>query len=104
MDRRRRLADRIGAERGWRPARVGTWVILADTRTNRRHVARHRRLLRRAFPANGHAMRSWLRTACRPDRRAVVPAISAASGSKPGSELAAPGPASVDRTPEASAA
>ncbi len=61
MDRRRRLAARIVADRGWRPAQIGTWVILADTRTNRRHVARHQRLLRRAFPSNGHAMRSWLR-------------------------------------------
>ena len=40
---------------------VATWVILADTRTNRRHVARHGRLLRGAFPANGHGMRRWLR-------------------------------------------
>lgn len=61
MDRRRRLAARIVEARGWRPTNVATWVILADTRTNRRHVAQHRRLLRRAFPANGHAMRSWLR-------------------------------------------
>lgn len=61
MDRRRRLAARIGADRGWQPEHVATWVILADTRTNRRHVARHQRLLRGAFPANGHAMRRWLR-------------------------------------------
>jgi len=61
MDRRRRLAGEIGRSRGWRPDRVGSWVLLADTRTHRRHVARHRRLLRSAFPANGHTMRAWLR-------------------------------------------
>ena len=61
MDRRRRLADRIGAERGWRPRTVGVWVVLADTRTNRRHLARHHRLLRGAFPFDGRAMRRWLR-------------------------------------------
>lgn len=66
MDRRRRLASRIVAERGWRPAHIGTWVILADTRTNRRHVAQHARLLRGAFPANGHAMRRWLGMPDRP--------------------------------------
>jgi transcriptional regulator with XRE-family HTH domain len=66
MDRRRRLAHRIVEERGWRPERVATWVILADTRTNRRHVARHRRLLRGAFPADGHGMRAWLRNPSRP--------------------------------------
>ena len=64
MDRRRRLAHKIVEERGWRPAHVATWVILADTRTNRRHVAQHARLLRGAFPANGFGMRRWLR---RPD-------------------------------------
>jgi transcriptional regulator with XRE-family HTH domain len=61
MDRRRRLADQIVAKRGWRPEQVAQWVILADTRTNRRHVASHRRLLRAAFPADGRAMRAWLR-------------------------------------------
>jgi transcriptional regulator with XRE-family HTH domain len=66
MDRRRRLAHEIARTRGWRPTHVGLWVLLADTRTNRRHVARHRRLLRGAFPANGHAMRAWLRRPTRP--------------------------------------
>ncbi len=61
MDRRRRLAHKIAAERGWSPKHVGVWVILAETRTNRRHVAQHRRLMRGAFPANGHGMRRWLR-------------------------------------------
>jgi transcriptional regulator with XRE-family HTH domain len=66
MDRRRRLAHRIAADRGWRPRHVAAWVILADTRTNRRHVAHHRRLLRSAFPANGHGMRGWLRNPAGP--------------------------------------
>src|SRR5262245_43675443 len=48
MDRRRRLAREIVKERGWRPVHIATWVILADTRTNRRHVAAHRRMLRGA--------------------------------------------------------
>ena len=61
MDRRRRLAHKIAAERGWQPEQVGVWVILAESRTNRRHVAQHRRLLRGAFPADGHGMRRWLR-------------------------------------------
>ena len=61
MDRRRRLAHEIAGRRGWRPLHVGVWVALADTSTNRRHVARHRRLLRAAFPVQGRAMRRWLR-------------------------------------------
>ena len=54
------VGGRIVADRGWRPRACATWVILADTRTNRRHVAQHARLLRGAFPANGHAMRRLL--------------------------------------------
>lgn len=60
MDRRQRLAAAIVESRGWDPLVVGMWVIAADTRTNRRHLAASRRLLRGAFPADGHAMSSWL--------------------------------------------
>jgi transcriptional regulator with XRE-family HTH domain len=61
MDTRRRLATEIARERGWDPVVIGMWVIVADTRTNRRHLAASRRLLRGAFPADGHAMARWLR-------------------------------------------
>lgn len=61
MDRRRRLAHKIAASRGWQPDHIGLWIVLADTRTNRRHVAQHQRLLHSAYPANGHGIRSWLR-------------------------------------------
>ncbi|MEW6225298.1 MAG: helix-turn-helix transcriptional regulator [Chloroflexota bacterium] len=61
MDTRRRLAVEIARERGWDPLLIGMWVIVADTRTNRRHLAASRRLLRGAFPADGHAMAKWLR-------------------------------------------
>jgi transcriptional regulator with XRE-family HTH domain len=60
LDRKRRLAPKVAAERGWRPATVATWVILAEGRTNRRRVAAHRTVLRAALPADGHAMRAWL--------------------------------------------
>lgn len=61
MDRRRRLAVRIGAERGWPAEAVGTWVVLGATSTNRRRVAAHLGTLRAAFPATGPEMRRWLR-------------------------------------------
>ena len=60
MDRRRRLAVEIARSRGWEPAVIALWVIVEDTRTNRRHLAASRRLLRGAFPADGHAMLRWL--------------------------------------------
>jgi hypothetical protein len=60
-DRKRRLAAEIVRERGWRPVTVSLWVIVADTRTNRRALARHERVLRAKFPADGHAIAAWLR-------------------------------------------
>ena len=62
MDRRRRLGREISASLGWDPLVIATWVVLADTRTNRRHLARHARLLRSAFPADGRTMARWLRS------------------------------------------
>ena len=65
MDRRMRLARRIAGRFGWEPATVSSWVVLTETSTNRRRVARHRRLLRTAFPADGRAIRTWLQAPSR---------------------------------------
>ncbi len=61
LDRKRRLAAKIAAERGWRPAAVSQWLVLADDRTTRRRVEAHRTMLRAAYPADGRGMRAWLR-------------------------------------------
>lgn len=61
VDRYRRLAPGIARERGCVPQHVGVWVAVADTRTNRRHLAEHRGLLRAAFPSDGRVVRAWLR-------------------------------------------
>lgn len=61
LDRKTRLAARIARERGWAAAAVATWVVIADSPTNRRRVAAHGALLRAAFPADGRLMRAWLR-------------------------------------------
>jgi len=61
VDRYRRLAPDIAAGRGWRPAAVAAWVVVADSPTNRRQLSRHRALLRNAFPLDGRALRLWLR-------------------------------------------
>ena len=61
VDRKRRLATEIVRERGWRPVSVSTWVVVADSRTNRRALARHSAALRSKFPADGHAIAAWLR-------------------------------------------
>jgi transcriptional regulator with XRE-family HTH domain len=60
VDRYRRLARDIARERGWSPAFVGVWVVVADGRTARRRFAEHPTTLRGTFPADGHAMEHWL--------------------------------------------
>jgi transcriptional regulator with XRE-family HTH domain len=65
-DQRRRLAAAIGAELGWRPSVVALWLVVADSRTNRRRLAAHRTVLRAAFPADGRSVASWLRAPSRP--------------------------------------
>jgi hypothetical protein len=60
MDVRVRHAARIAGERGWTAKTVSAWVVLADSRTNRRRVTAHSAALRSAFPSDGHSIRSWL--------------------------------------------
>jgi transcriptional regulator with XRE-family HTH domain len=60
LDRKRRLARVVASDRGWRPARVSTWLIVQDTRTNRRHVSEHRLLLRSRLSLDGRQLRSFL--------------------------------------------
>jgi hypothetical protein len=69
VDRYRRLALLIARDRGWSPARVAAWVIVADSRTNRRRLAEHRGVLRSAFPDDGRTARGWLRS---PDQAVAV--------------------------------
>jgi transcriptional regulator with XRE-family HTH domain len=61
VDRKRRLASKIARDRGWVARNVSTWGAVADGRTNRRDLARHRVVLRMKFPVDGHAIAAWLR-------------------------------------------
>lgn len=82
MDRKRRLARTIAADRGWEPASVSGWIILAAGRTNERRVAAFHSTLRAAYPDDGRRMRSWLR-----DPQGEISAMSvwrAEPGSAPG--------------------
>jgi transcriptional regulator with XRE-family HTH domain len=67
MDRRLRLARRIAGDRGWADAAtVSAWIVVAESRMNRRHVSAVRPLLRASFPEDGRAARRWRH---QPDRR-----------------------------------
>jgi transcriptional regulator with XRE-family HTH domain len=59
--RRVRLGVEIAAERGWRATSVSAWVIVAESPANRRLAGRFQAMIRSALPADGHAVRAWLR-------------------------------------------
>lgn len=61
LDRKRRLAARVARERGWDPAWVGTWVVVADSRTNRRTIAEHVTVIRAKLPTDGRSVGPWLK-------------------------------------------
>jgi len=61
MDRRRRLAPQIAARFGWAAVAVSTWVVVADSRTNRRALAAHANVLRAKMPIDGRGIAGWLR-------------------------------------------
>jgi transcriptional regulator with XRE-family HTH domain len=64
MGRRRRLAPAIVRDRDLAPRVIATWVVVADSRSNRRRLAAHRIVLRTALPHDGRRVHGWLR---RPD-------------------------------------
>ena len=66
LDRKVRLAPVIGAQRGWRPAAVSVWLIVADSSTNRRHAAEHSTLLRSRFTCDGRSLEAFLRHPAEP--------------------------------------
>jgi len=61
FDRKVRLGWAIAGERGWNPAGISGWVIVAPGRANRERIAAHRSMLRAAFPMDGRAIEAWLR-------------------------------------------
>jgi transcriptional regulator with XRE-family HTH domain len=60
MNRKRRLAVVIARDRDWHPLATSTWVVIADSSTNRRALAGHAAVLRAKFPVDGRGIRRWL--------------------------------------------
>jgi hypothetical protein len=58
LDRKRRLAATVAGERGWKPKSFSAWLIVGDSRTNRRRVAEHRVLLTSSLPSDGRSLPS----------------------------------------------
>ena len=82
LDRKRRLAPVIGRERGWVPAQVAAWLLLAESTTNRDRVRGHRAVLRGACPAGGLEMRRWLWAPSGPIR--ALSFLGTPGGGRPG--------------------
>jgi len=49
-DRKLRLADRVARDRGWRPAQIGSLLVISDPRTSRRRVDQHAATFASRFP------------------------------------------------------
>jgi len=60
LDRRERLARQIARDRGWDPIDVAAWLVIADSRANRRSVAMFSSVLRSKLPTDGRSVRAWL--------------------------------------------
>jgi transcriptional regulator with XRE-family HTH domain len=60
LDRKARLGPTIAHERGWDPVTVARFLVLADTSTNRRRLARFGAMIEAALPAGTREVRAWL--------------------------------------------
>lgn len=61
MDIRLRHAKAIARDRGWQATSVSGWIVVAASQANRRRAKRQAATLAAAFPADGVAMRKWLK-------------------------------------------
>ena len=81
LDRKRRVAAKVAADRGWDPATVSAWLIVEGNRTNRRRLAAHTVMIRSALPQDGQFIRRWLRD---PVGRVAATSFWAVPPSRPG--------------------
>ena len=62
LDRKSRLAAKVGRGRGWDPVSVSRVLVVRDGSTNRRRVGRLDAMFGAALPVRGAAFRAWLRS------------------------------------------
>jgi transcriptional regulator with XRE-family HTH domain len=68
LDRKARLARDVAARFGWRPATVGSLLVVAESPTSRGRVRRSAVVLEAALPDRGPRVRAWLRVPSGPLR------------------------------------
>lgn len=71
LDRKARLAKGIAAERGWECRSVACLLVIGDSSTSRRRVARLAATYLVALPVRGRDVRRWLRAPREPIRGLV---------------------------------
>ncbi len=76
VDRKRRLAADVARDRSWVPASVSIWVVVGESKTNRRCVQTHADV-KRAFPLDGRQVQRWLGAADRSARLSFWPSARA---------------------------
>ncbi len=59
-DRKVRLADRVAAQHEWPPKRIGSLLVIAESRTSRRRVEAHAATFHARFPARAAAVRRFI--------------------------------------------
>lgn len=60
LNRKARLAPELAKARGWPCRGVGQLLVIAESSTSRRRVARHRDIFDTAFPTRGRDVTAWL--------------------------------------------
>ena len=60
FDRKQRLADRIARDRGWRPGRIASLLVIAEGRTSRRRIEAHASTFDVRFPDRAVAIRRFI--------------------------------------------
>ena len=60
FDRKMRLADRIGRERGWRPGRIAALLVVGESRTARRRIEAHASTFDARFPDRAAAVHRFI--------------------------------------------
>jgi hypothetical protein len=61
LDRKTRLAAELAKDRGWKCRGVGRLLVVGDSATSRRRVARISTTYSTAFPVRGVEVRRWLK-------------------------------------------
>lgn len=61
LDRKGRLAPLVARDRGWEALHVARLLVVGDSATARRRIARHAATYASALPARGLDVRRWLR-------------------------------------------